>query len=95
MLVSDRGFPFVLVEKRYYFAPGKRPGCHKGKVFISVLPFGLKVYTSDKREHFLFPPPHPTRIFNLAFLLQHLLRIVRVEDVWLILFARYPRDFNV
>lgn len=58
------------------------------KVFIShrsssYASFGLKVYTSDKRKEVLFiQPPRPTRIFNLAFLLQHLLRVIYIEDVW-------------
>lgn len=48
----------------------------------SYASFGLKVYTSDKREEVLFIlPPRPTRIFNLAFLLQHLLCIMYGEDV--------------
>lgn len=67
----------------------KREGCYKGNEGFYIAPepsyasFGLKVYTSDMREGILFIlPPRPTRIFNLAFLLQHLLRIIRVEDVW-------------
>lgn len=93
----------ILFIERYYFASGiKGKGVIKEtKVFIShrslpTLPSGSKcTKEGQERESVLFIlSSHPTRIFNLAFLLQHLLRIIRVEDVWHLadpshLFARY------